>query len=978
MPVATDKPFSIIYSLYQHQFLGYLFAAYAVQEDGNGKLTLNNQTVSPRNAKEFESRLYDSDYRLIELCDQLQQENVVKKYSQRKTTAPEFFLKVYDTTKGDKNLQELIVDYVDRRVAEIFKLLPGKQIFEMGSDGQPIARPLKFCAEQAQVKFHFKRLPLETHYYPSITVEGKKLDFQFKNAMVLCINPAMLLVGDTLYHFASGIDGNKLKPFLNKAHITVARAMEERYYDKFVGPLIEQYQVEAEGFEIREASHLPGAELLLKEYRMSPAPIIPGLAAHTVDSPEDEEDMVPRVSAELRFRYGPFDFRAGEPTQSKVVLEHKNDQYIFYKVQRNPVWEKEVLTGIASSGLHLNNGKNLLDRAQALDWMLGFNESPLAEKVILRQELNTGANFFLGKSTINVNISEGTDWFDIKGEVQFGPFKIPFSTIRQLMLQKKREFVLPNGEIAIIPEEWYTRYSHLMAAAQEKDGLKLDKMHLALLDELKSNNLAEVTMSNRLQRLRDFQQIEDYPLPNGFSGTLRPYQKAGYNWMRFLAEYKFGGCLADDMGLGKTVQTLALLQHQKEQHPGKGNLLVLPTSLIYNWQMEAKRFAPNLKVLVHAGPSRQKDATLFAFYDLIITSYGTLRSDIEWFSKYVFRYIILDESQAIKNPGSIISRAVQQLSSDHRLVLTGTPLENTSLDLWSQMHFINPGLLGSQNFFRSEYLIPIEKKSDDQKLRRLQNLVKPFMLRRNKKQVAADLPEKNEYIQYCEMSPAQEVEYEKTRSHFRNVIMDHIEKKGINKSQIFMLQGLTILRQMANHPAMVNEDYLEDSGKMETMMYKLEEVVGEGHKVLVFSQFVKHLGLVRQKLEDKGISFAYLDGSTRDRQSQVELFQQNKEIQVFLISLKAGGVGLNLTAADYVFLLDPWWNPAVEAQAVDRAHRIGQTRTVFIYKFITRNSVEEKILSLQRNKLKLVEDLVSSEESFIKSLDKDDIMELLA
>ncbi len=977
MPVATDKPFSIIYSLYQHQFLGYLFAAYAVQEDGNGKLTLNNQTVSPRNAKEFEKQLYDSDYRLIELCDQLQQENVVKKYSQRKTTSAEFFFKVYDPNKGDKSLQEVIADYVDRRVAEIFRLLPGKQIFEMGSDGQPIARPLKFNEQEAHVTFHFKRLEEETHYFPSINVGGKKLEFQFKNAMVLCINPAMLLVGDTLYHFSKDIDGNKLKPFLNKAHITVAKAMEEKYYDKFVTSLIEQYDVVAEGFEIREAHHNPAAELILKEYAMSPAPIIPGLAAHTEDSPEDEEDLLPRVSAELRFKYGPFDFRAGEQTKSKVVMEHRNDRYIFHKVERNPEWERHIQELIQSTGLYLNNGKNILDRGQALEWMLQFNESEMPDQVTLRQELSTGANFFLGKSTINVNISEGADWFDIKGEVQFGPFKIPFSTIRQLMLQKKREFVLPNGEIAIIPEEWYTRYSHLMAAAQENNGLKLDKMHLALLEELKTNNLAEVTMSNRLQKLRDFQQIEDYPLPAGFTGELRPYQKAGYNWMRFLAEYKFGGCLADDMGLGKTVQTLALLQHQKELFPGKANLIVLPTSLIYNWQMEAKKFAPGLKVLVHAGPGRQKDAALFNFYDLVITSYGTLRSDIWWFSKYVFRYIILDESQAIKNPGSIISRAVHQLKSDHRLVLTGTPLENTSLDLWSQMHFINPGLLGSQIFFRTEYLIPIERKSDDTKLRRLQNLVKPFMLRRNKKQVAADLPEKNEYVQYCEMSAAQEVEYEKTRSHFRNVILDHIEKKGINKSQIFMLQGLTILRQIANHPAMVNEDYLEDSGKMETMMYKLEEVVGEGHKVLVFSQFVKHLGLVRQKLEDKGISFAYLDGSTRDRQSQVELFQQNKEIQVFLISLKAGGVGLNLTAADYVFLLDPWWNPAVEAQAVDRAHRIGQTRTVFTYKFITRNTVEEKILSLQRSKLKLVEDLVSSEDSFIKSLDKEDIMELL-
>ncbi|MEL7005477.1 MAG: DEAD/DEAH box helicase, partial [Bacteroidota bacterium] len=402
------------------------------------------------------------------------------------------------------------------------------------------------------------------------------------------------------------------------------------------------------------------------------------------------------------------------------------------------------------------------------------------------------------------------------------------------------------------------------------------------------------------------------------------------------------------------------------------------TSLVYNWEQEAKKFTPKLKVFTYTGTNRDKNPEKFSKYDLVLTSYGIVRLDIDILSQYYFNYVILDESQAIKNPNSNIAKAVRELSTKNRLILTGTPLENSTMDLWSQMHFINPGLLGTKALFKNEFLNPIEKQNDAAKARKLSAIIKPFILRRHKSQVATELPEKVENIQMCHLSDNQEKEYEKVKSYYRDKIMENIETNGINKSQLLLLQGLTKLRQIANHPKMVDPEYTGDSGKLWDVTHMLDNAIREDHKILIFSQFVKHLSILSDYLKEQGIDFAYLDGSTKNRQEQVERFQNEDSLKIFLISLKAGGLGLNLTKADYVFILDPWWNPASEAQAVDRAHRIGQQNKVFTYKFITKGTVEEKILALQKHKRKLAEDLITTEESFVKSLSKDDIESLLA
>jgi SNF2 family DNA or RNA helicase len=541
------------------------------------------------------------------------------------------------------------------------------------------------------------------------------------------------------------------------------------------------------------------------------------------------------------------------------------------------------------------------------------------------------------------------------------------------------EFKLPNGEIAIIPEAWLTKYADLFALSEtdgEHEKPVLRKHHLNLVKELEEGNLAKVHLSEKLRSLNSFSGIKNYPLPPGFKGELRPYQKAGYNWLRFLNEYKLGGCLADDMGLGKTVQTLTMLQAEKDSGSG-ASLLVMPTSLIYNWEMEANKFTPELRILNYTGTLRNKDIKRFENYDLVLTSYGITRLDVELLQRFFFNYIILDESQVIKNPTSNIAKAVRELKSRHKLVLTGTPIENTTMDLWSQMSFINPGILGTQTYFRNEFQSPIEKKNDESRSKKLHAVIKPFILRRHKSQVATELPEKVENIQYCVMSYEQEKRYEEVKTYYREKIFKLIDQEGLGNSRFMILEGLTKLRQLANHPRMVEQGYTGDSGKLEDVTYMLENAIAEGHKVLIFSQFVKHLELVRQYLKTHKVDFAYLDGSSTDRKDQVERFNKDSHLKVFLISIKAGGLGLNLTEADYVFILDPWWNPAVEAQAVDRAHRIGQKKKVFTYKFITRNTVEEKILTLQQRKLKLTTELITTEESFMKQLTREDINQIL-
>jgi SNF2 family DNA or RNA helicase len=481
-------------------------------------------------------------------------------------------------------------------------------------------------------------------------------------------------------------------------------------------------------------------------------------------------------------------------------------------------------------------------------------------------------------------------------------------------------------------------------------------------------------------RISSFGTLEDVPLSPKVQAELRPYQKQGFHWLWFLYSYGLNGILADDMGLGKTLQTLVLLQHAKDQDGSKPSLIVCPTSVVYNWGNEARKFTPDLNVIDLTGPNRYGQYKKIKDADIVITSYALLRRDINALKEYPFRYVILDESQNIKNYESQTAQASKDLQCHHRLALSGTPIENRISELWSVFDFLMPGFLYDLDEFKYKYVVPIEEKGNRDAERRLRKQVFPFILRRLKRDVAQDLPPKVENVQYCELTEKQRELYLDILEKTRDQVFAQVAEKGVGGSQMSILSALLRLRQICCHPALLDDNLsqgVNESGKFEALQDMLEEIISEGHRVLLFSQFVEMLKIMKGWLERKGIRHEYLTGETKDRETIVNRFNRDDSIPIFLISLKAGGTGLNLTGADYVIHYDPWWNPAAEDQATDRAHRIGQTKSVFVYRLIAKGTVEEKIMKLKERKRDLVDSIISADRSIGKTLSFEDLKEIL-
>ncbi len=581
--------------------------------------------------------------------------------------------------------------------------------------------------------------------------------------------------------------------------------------------------------------------------------------------------------------------------------------------------------------------------------------------------------------------SSGIDWFDLQVEVRFGDQSVALADVRKAILKKQNYVELKDGSLGMLPDEWVAQHAQLFRLGQideKKDTIRLSKRHFTLLElyrEMITDPKLLRELDDKREKLLNFQNIKKVKLPTNVQATLRPYQEEGYRWLNFLDEFGWGGCLADDMGLGKTLQMLTFLQDQKNKRPKSQHLVVLPKTLVFNWLAEGAKFCPELRMHVHTGPGRAKSAEGFAGADIILTTYGAVRYDIDWLHKVLFDYVVLDESQAIKNPGSQIAQAVKLLQARNRLVMTGTPVENNTFDLYSQFDFLNPGFLGSQEFFRETYANPIDRQGDKNRAAELRRMIYPFLLKRTKEEVAKDLPDKTETILYCEMGKAQRRVYEAFRDRYRDLIEGKLATEGADKSAFLILEGLLKLRQICDSPALIktDEDYGHESAKLDELLREIEENASN-HKIVVFSQFIGMLDLVRQRLDRDRVPYEYLDGQTQDRAARVTNFQGNENCRVFLMSLKAGGVGLNLTEADYVYLIDPWWNPAVEQQAIDRVHRIGQTKRVFAYRMICKDTVEEKILTLQDRKRELASELISTETGFLKKLSPADIVGLFS
>ncbi len=675
------------------------------------------------------------------------------------------------------------------------------------------------------------------------------------------------------------------------------------------------------------------------------------------------------IKAQVFMNYEDLEIEWHDPRPSVLDTER------WQRVKRNKDAESEILMGLFDKGFRQKDQlfqKDIKGAAEVLSeltdegWRVqGQNRKP-----------------FRGGRITELSISSGIDWFDLEGGISFGEHVVSLPRAIKAFLRGEQTVKLGDGSTGLLPEKWLSRNLPVLelgaASGQKNSGktLRFPSTQALILDVLLEENEVESVDQRFLEiknALKNFSGIERVPVPAGFKGVLRPYQEDAMGWFAFLKNFNFGGILADDMGLGKTVQVLAWLAGEMENGKKRPSLVVSPTSVLFNWQAEAKRFVPDLKILAYVGNNRSDLIKKLDQADLVITTYGLVRRDIEILKDLQFDYIILDESQAIKNSNSQIAKAVRLLRAGHRLCLTGTPLENNVGELWSQMEFLNPKLLGSRAVFDRRFAKPIAL-GDKTARNILKKTVKAFLLRRNKEAVAKEIQGKMEHIILCPMTDGQARIYSRVRDHYRASILATIEQQGLNRSRIKILEGLLRLRQAANHPALIGEDSA-GSGKLDNLMTLIKEAISGGHKALVFSQFTKMLGLIRRSLDNAGIIYEYLDGRTPQarRKDRVRNFQDNEDIKLFLISLKAGGLGLNLTAADYVFIVDPWWNPAVELQAVDRTHRIGQDKKVFTYRFITAETVEEKVLALQEKKRELVSAILSGGQDMLRQLSREDL-----
>lgn len=959
----------LVITIIEHSLFGYLFQPVWVVREGMGSLSILE--TAGKNSSERVS-LRPEQREIIALAGHCSDKSLMKSYS-RETTVSGFLKNV--TKETVLHYIRPAIERYQRRIME--HLQPsGLEVYLRGSIKKRVlfeSDRLDIASGYARAVFNFTKNGQQGLRY-SITIASgnEQIDLNGKPFGIICNDPACVFVGRQLLVFED-IDAKKLLPFFSKEHITVPVSSERAYIEKFVAGCIKNnVEVNARGISIEEIRPQRRARLLL----------------------ENGLDTLPVLT--LDFMYDGKAYPFDTPKRKVVYARQKGGDTSLAWFYRDSDWEASLVNILRDNGLERKwiNGFRVKSSAPEegtgtlIDWIQAHRD--LLSPFDLEQDI-PDQKYFLGEVLLESGLEEKQDWFDLKSEAVFAEFRIPFIRFKNYILNGIREYVLPDGSIAILPSEWYSRYYELVFFGREEAGrIRLGKYY--------SGSIALPSIDAD-RPLPDILPEELYPVPEGLNATLRPYQHKGFCWLLSLAVKRLGGCLADDMGLGKTLQAIALLQHfhllrQKEKsnrkldkanlglypiskpagqlslfeednlHPNAcqeypPSLVVVPASLLHNWQNELQRFTPGQKVYLYSGDKRIKTRDLDAFfrmYDVVLTTYGTLRVDIEALEGCFFCHLILDESQYVKNPDSATYKAAVRIRAMHRLALTGTPVENSLMDLWAQMNIVNEGLLGSRKAFRQAYGEPLGMDNKE-KVPALLKIIRPFILRRTKDEVAPELPPLTEETVYCDMSEQQTEVYNMERNKLRNGLI------GDSPNLAFMaLQGLTRLRLLANHPKLLDLSYPGDSGKFEQVIMHLKTLRSGNHKVLVFSSFVKYLRLFSGYFDRNGWKYAWLTGETaiRDREKEIDRYMQEPDVTCFFISMKAGGVGLNLTAADYVLILDPWWNPAVENQAVSRSHRMGQDRHVIVYRFVSSGTIEEKIRRLQNGKSRLAETFTSS------------------
>lgn len=905
-------------------------------------------------------KLPEEDRTLLALLRKLQ-ESEINKFVSRNSPFSGIWENIIHQEEDDlpAETKELVAEYLfprlkqlytPRETAPLYYLLPEGKSFKTAN-----LQPLTIADTEARPLFNVKK---NGDYQIICKVQAGIMEYSMDDNE--SVSPLFFLYNHQLFLWKNNEVVHLVEKFLPGGRMTVPAEEWAKTLQEFVMPLAREYKVDFDRSLIQEVKDGdPEVKLFLVEKGdflvFQPSFSYKG---YETKSRDRDEIVVPQ----------------GE----KLLIVHRNREAENAFIAKLQALHSNFI-------VHEDNGSLVLKGTDVLknNWFFLFVDAMKEMHTpVFGFEALKNFRFNTAKPQTRIFISSNTDWFDAKVDIVFGDQKVTVAEVKRALANKQQFVQLNDGTLGILPEEWLKKYSLLFRVGEgNSNNLKLSRYHLSVVDELYENRDEEelvVQLEEKYERLRQFNTINEIDPPATLKPILRPYQIAGFQWLNYLKEVNWGGILADDMGLGKTVQALSFLEHFRADI-GQGQvkaLVVCPTTLIYNWESEIRKFTPKLTYRIHHGATRTRLREEILDHNVTITTYGTLRSDIKLLMSVNFDYVILDESQAIKNPSSKVTKAACLLNARHRLCMSGTPLQNNTFDIFAQMHFLNPGMLGTMEFFRQEFAIPIDKFGEQDRKEHLRKILYPFILRRTKEQVAKDLPEKQEMILWCEMEDEQRKIYDAYRNDFRDKILGTIQEQGIQRSQLTILQGLMKLRQICDSPAILNEEE-----KFENHSIKLEEIGREitenisNHKALIFSQFLGMLALIKGKLDELGVKYEYFDGSTSapDREKAIQRFQNDDSVRVFLISLKAGGVGLNLTAADYVYIVDPWWNPAVEQQAIDRTHRIGQTKNIFAYRMICKDTIEDKILQLQEKKRALAKELIADDTSFVKSLTREDV-----
>lgn len=938
----------LVVGLVERRPVGVVLTPYIVSA-GTSPVVLRIEGVARALTVERVEGVSSEQKALVSVLDGISEQGVARAMAPRKTT------KAFYETLNEATLKQTVRPWIEKRLVQALRLMERThtplfvrderyQAFNV-ADEVDVA-PLFRCRPRL---FFTLNADGELYYTLKVNDGATDVTLQGRQLRELVASPAVILSGRQLFSF-DHIEAAKFRPFAERQRIRVPANLVERYMGSFVLNCLRYHPVQAYGFTVQRRTCAPKPRLVARQ-------------------------TFAGATLELLFDYGGELCTAASVARPVTMRHEQGDAaakggYIFEVTVRDLHHERAVREALLRDGGLIEVGEQLAPRTSATgadlaEWV--YTHDDLLASLDIEARTDTDGAFFLGAYKLRTHVVEERDWFDIDIEVTIGDYVLPFAAFLPFIARGERNYRLPDGSMFVIPDEWLSEWSGVLPFMQSVAGhLRVSSVHRALLPPL----LLEGDDAKATQT-PDFAPDPTFRPVTELRATLRPYQLVGLQWLLHVTGRGRGAILADDMGLGKTLQTAALLAHTYHACAPAADdlptlnasglppsLIVMPVSLVHNWRAELARFTPSLHTYVYTG--RQVVAgtaaeRILAQYHIVITSYGILRNNVDTLARIHFHFLILDESHLAKNPSSKTYQALTSLRSRQHVNLTGTPVENSLTDLWAQMNLVNPGLLGSRRAFEAFFRGPIEQADDQRTRQRLRQITAPYILRRTKGQVLRELPELTVQTVACPLDEEQESLYEREKSMARN----QLTGVAAPSRRFVALQALTRLRLIANHPALCLADYQGGSGKLDMVLDYIDNIAAGGNKMLVFSSFVRDLRLLSERLAERHMPHSMLTGQTQHREEAIERFNNDPLQRAFLISLKAGGVGLNLTSASYVLILNPWWNPAAEEQAYARAHRIGQQRAVTVYRFISTGTIEEKIDQLQQRKRQIASDAIS-------------------